>query len=282
MDHVPVMVEEVLRYLSVRDGVYLDCTAGAGGHLSAISDRIRDGIVVAVDQDSEAVEYLMGRFDDPKVVIKKENFKNILKFSKELGIEHYDGILFDLGVSLDQLKAPRRGFSFDLDGDLDMRMDQGRSRSALDLIEGSKEHKLFEIIRDYGEDPRAKMLAGLIYRNRKGIKRTRDLRNLIERNTPYRFRKKTLHRVFQAFRIAVNDELENLKVGLDEAYQLLMSGGRLVCISYHSLEDRIVKNRFRNWTDFKVLTKKVIRPAVDEVTRNPRSRSARLRAGVKR
>jgi len=282
MFHIPVMVEEVLRYLFIGDGVYLDCTAGGGGHLSATLECLKQGIVVAVDMDPEAVEYLMNRFNDPKVIIRQANFRDIKQVSRDLQIDRYDGIFFDLGVSLHQVKQPERGFSYDQDGLLDMRMDPSICRSALDLIRESSEKTLRRIIKDYGEDPGASRLARLIYRRKKEIVRTGDLRRLIEGNTGYRFRKKTLHRVFQAFRIAVNDELGNLKAGLDSAYQLLKDGGRLVCIAYHSLEDRIVKQSFRRFEEFKILTKKPIRPSEVEIERNPGSRSAKLRAGERR
>lgn len=282
MFHIPVMVDEVMSFLFRGDGIYLDCTAGGGGHLSAILERLKEGKVVAVDRDPAAVAYLEDRFHDSRVVVRRENFVRIDQLSDELGIDHYDGIFFDLGVSLHQLRDPERGFAFDLDGDLDMRMDPDDDITALDLIREISERRLFELIRDFGEDPQAKRLARAIHHNQRGLKRTSDLKKLIERNIFRRYRKKTLHRVFQAFRIAVNDELKNLEVGLDRALRLLKSDGRMVCISYHSLEDRIVKQRFKNWIDFEVLTKKPIRPSEEEVLENPKARSAKLRAGNKR
>ncbi|HID32160.1 MAG TPA: 16S rRNA (cytosine(1402)-N(4))-methyltransferase RsmH [bacterium (Candidatus Stahlbacteria)] len=279
MFHIPVMVDETINYLFHGDGIYIDATAGGGGHLSALLDKIEDGMILAIDQDPEAIAHLEDRIHDPRVRIINGSYRNLAKICEGLNITNIDGILFDLGVSLHQLKTGIRGFSFDRDGPLDMRMDPNLPRRALDLILGSNPSEIYRILTDYGEEPKAKILARAIFEHRNRLKSTGDLRRIIESKVSYRYRKKTLHRVFQALRIAVNDELNSLKEGLETAYQLLNRAGRIVCISYHSLEDRIVKQAFKSWSDFEVLTKKVVRPGPDEIEKNPKARSAKLRAG---
>lgn len=286
--HQPVMVEEVLKLLNVKaDKIYIDATVGEGGHAAAILEA--GGNVIGIDQDEAVIERARVRLAPYKdrVRLVHANFrflKSIL--SRQDFPDRVCGIMADVGVSSYQLEAPERGFSFQLDSPLDMRMD-GRSRlTAADLVNDLKDEELAGIFREYGEERAARKIARLIVasRSREGkITTTSQLVRVITTAVGFRpgSRIHPATRIFQALRIAVNDELEALKEFLDQAPEGLAPGGRLLVISFQSLEDRIVKHTFKAWERENwaaVLTKKPLRPVENEVRNNPRCRSAKLRA----
>jgi len=285
--HLPVLLNEVMQFLSLRpDGRYIDATFGAGGHTRELLDRTSPGgRVLAIDQDETAIE--RGRFElqsfGSRLELVKANFRDIEPIAIEHGFRGLDGILADIGVSSMMLDDPARGFSFMREGPLDMRMDLDRSLTAADVLNNYSEKEIANILFSYGEERRSRQIAGSIVRSRP-LSRTTDLTRAIERVLGGR-RHGKIHpatRTFQALRIFVNDELRSLETFLDSSMKVLRPGGRLVLISFHSLEDRIVKNKFRTpMVPGVALTKKVITAAIDEVNRNPRSRSARLRAWEK-
>jgi len=291
--HQPVLVEEVLRYLDCRaDRIYVDGTVGSGGHSRKILERSSPaGRLIGLDWDEEAVERARKNLHpfEGRVVLRKGNFKNLGSVLKSLSIPAVDGILLDLGVSMEQLESRERGFSFRWESPLDMRMSQEARITAQALVEKSSLSDLEALLREYGEERRARQIARNIVRRRQRapIHTTGELVKAIEQSVPGpRGRIHPATRTFQALRISVNQELDNLKAFLDVAPDLLRSKGRLCIISYHSLEDRIVKNLFRRWTrggkgeekPFALLTPKPVGPAAEEVSRNPRARSAKLRA----
>lgn len=273
--HIPVLLEEALNYLLLEDGgTYLDCTFGGGGHSREILRRTSpDGVVYALDRDGGvgnvakklATEY-RGRL----------NFFN-LSYGRldELGIE-FDGVLFDLGLSSDQLETSQRGFSFSRNEPLDMRFDERYGQNAAQLLMQASPDRLERIFRDFAQDRQYRSLARKIVesRRREPIRSTNDFIRIVGTSQP-----SVLAPLFQAIRIEVNDELQTLKVGLTKAAESLKEGGRLVVISFHSLEDKIVKEFMRQ--NLEVLTKKPITPSAEEERSNPRSRSAKLRAAVK-
>lgn len=259
MRHVPVLLREAVDGLDVKPGgKYIDATFGAGGHAAEIEKR--GGNVLSIDADPEAHAQVTG------------NFRDIEKIAKENGFERVDGVLFDLGVSSMQLDSPERGFSYRFNGPLDSRLDPTRGQTAADIINTYSEGELYEIFARLGEENNARAIARAIVRARgvEKITTTEKLVKVIGESQP------VLSRIFQALRITVNDELGALREGLSSAGKLLINGGRLVVISFHSLEDRIVKQYMRN-SDWRVLTKKPITASNDEVIANPRSRSAKLR-----
>ncbi len=300
--HTPVMLSEVLEYLEVqKDQWYIDCNLGGGGHTEGILKK--GGKVLGIDLDPDAIlevvknhdltrQYSHDRelFVSEDLIIIQDNFKNISDIvavtqeaiSKPIRIR---GILFDLGVSTHQLEEAERGFSFNLDAPLDMRMDKSFTISAKDLVNGLHEKELAELFWKLGEENFSRPIAKKIieYRKTKLIETTNELANIIlsvRRRSPSD-RTHPATRVFQALRIAVNDELNSLREALPKAFEVLEKGGRLVVISFHSLEDRIVKNYFRDWEmekKAKVLTDKPMEPTEDEVSQNPRARSGKLRA----
>ena len=305
MDHVPVLAGCAVEYLRIReDGVYVDCTAGAGGHSALIAARLSEkGTLIALDRDPVAVTLTRERlksFGQAQVV--RGNYRDLAASLAERGIVELDGVLIDAGVSSMQLDDPERGFSFQESGALDMRMDPETGPSAAEYLERVEESELARILREYGDLKRAKRIAKALCRRRETIpfKSTSDLVEAVGevfdfvRETPEETRT-----VFQAIRIAVNEELEGLDKGLHQAIDLLRTGGRLVCITFHSGEDRIVKNVFRDAARkrkllhadgrvkevlpavMKVLTRKPVRPTKDEIRTNPRARSAKLRAAEK-
>lgn len=292
--HTPVMVEEVLRFLSpVSGGIYLDCTLGTGGHAEAIlkaSDP--DGVVIGIDMDEKALsvaEMRLSRFGGRFKCIYG-NFKDAEGLIRGMNIEGVNGILLDLGISSLQLEDSTRGFSFMKEGPLDMRMDKETPVTAEKIINTWQIEKIERILKEYGEERFARRIAKRIgeYREKNRISTTSELREIIHSAVPswvrIRHRIDPATKSFQALRIAVNSELENLRSFLSSALNLMVRGGRLVIISYHSLEDRIVKNKFREWKAsglFEILTPKVVTPSETEKTDNPRSRSAKLRAGEK-
>jgi len=285
--HLPVLLNEVMQYLSLRpDGRYIDATFGAGGHTRELLDRTSPGgRVLAIDQDETAIE--RGRFElqsfGSRLELVKANFRDIEPIAIAHGFRGLDGILADIGVSSMMLDDPARGFSFMREGPLDMRMDLDQPLTAADVLNNYSEKEIANILFNFGEERRSRQIAGSIVRSRP-LSRTTDLTRAIERVLGGR-RQGKIHpatRTFQALRIFVNDELRSLEMFLDSSMKVLRPGGRLVLISFHSLEDRIVKNKFRTPVVSGVaLTKKVITAAIEEVNRNPRSRSARLRAWEK-
>lgn len=296
--HESVLVGEVLRHLSPReDEVYVDCTVGGGGHSSAITGRI-----IGIDRDPAALEAAGSRLGDRATLVHGE-FGDIASILSNLGIAKVNGFILDLGVSSPQLDVAGRGFSFSKEGPLDMRMDPTRGPTALDLLRDSEQDELMELISDLGEERYAKRIARLIKEAIKEdrIHTTLDLARVVAQGIPVvEQRKSKIHpatRTFQALRIAVNAELDQLERFLAAFPDLLAEGGRCVIISFHSLEDRLVKNVFRDlaWTSslpprlaaqageriepvVEVLTKKAVFGTDDEIARNPRARSARLRA----
>jgi 16S rRNA (cytosine1402-N4)-methyltransferase len=286
--HEPVMVSEVLRYLAPRPGGrYLDLTVGGGGHARAILERIGPaGLLVGVDRDGEVLRSTsaeLGRFH-PNTRFFHANFAEIGELRRQIGPIQFDGLLLDLGTSSIQIDDGERGFSFLRPGPLDMRMDRTEGVTAADLLKRLPVDELEEIFRTYGEERHARRIARAIVRerDRRPITDTLGLAALIERTVPSR--RGRIHpatRTFQALRIAVNDELNCLERFLAGYGSLLSPRGVAAVISFHSLEDRLVKQAFRRDARagaVELLTRKPVRPGEDEVRRNPRSRSARLRA----
>ena len=281
--HTSVMLQEVLDFLQPKGGVNyraLDCTVGAGGHAFGLLERSApDGRLVGLDADPRALETARARlvaFDD-RVTLINRNFGELA----EIGLEPMHAIVFDLGLSSMQLESSGRGFSFRFDEPLDMRFDPNSSKpTAAELVNSLPEAELERILRDYGEEHRARRVARAIVL-RRPVARTGDLLAATRAALgPARARIHPATRTFQALRIAVNDELGALEAGLEAAVNLLTPGGRVAVISFHSLEDRIVKWRFRALAEqgvARVLTRKPVLPSDEEVTRNPRARSAKLR-----
>lgn len=278
--HIPVLVKEVIENLNPSPGkVYVDGTIGGGGHAREVLKKILPGgRLIGIDLDDEALkvaEENLGDFSEGLTLIKG-NYSNLEKILQGLAIEKVDGILLDLGLSSFQLGAGR-GFSFNDMGPLDMRMDRTMELTAADIVNKFPEDRLAEIIWKYGEERMAKRIARSIVKARP-IESARDLAQLIIRLYPKG--PKRIHpatKTFQALRIFVNDELNSLTKALEDGARILNPGGRFCVISFHSLEDRIVKDNFRHLEGLKVLTKKPITPGPEEIMRNPRARSARLR-----
>ncbi|MFQ5466208.1 MAG: 16S rRNA (cytosine(1402)-N(4))-methyltransferase RsmH [Thermodesulfobacteriota bacterium] len=306
--HTPVMGREVIEYLApVAGGLYVDATLGGGGHtLEILENSGPDGRVIGMDRDGDAIEAAGVRLAGyaGRVTLVRDDFRNVREVLKGLGISCVDGVVADLGVSAHQLLTPDRGFSFSHDAPLDMRMDQSGGVTAADLVATLDERELAGIFRRYGEERFARRIAGAIVRQRKlhPVETTGQLAAIILDAVPARFRSGRIHpatRVFQALRIAVNDELAGLTEGLRGFVDVLAEGARMVIISFHSLEDRVVKETLREFARgctcprevprcvcgktpaLKILTRRVVRPSEAEVASNPRSRSARLRAAEK-
>ena len=282
--HVPVMVTEAMEALNVRPGGwYVDCTLGVGGHSRAILERIQpEGHLLAIDADPVALEMAaqsLGAFGDA-AVLAQANFMELTRVCEEHGFTTNDGIFFDLGVSSMQLDTAGRGFSFQREAPLDMRFDTTSGPSAADIVNSYSEQEIARILWEYGEERYSRQIAHRIVEQRP-ILSTLRLAHLVQQVLGSR--RGRIHpatRTFMALRIAVNRELENLKLALDQTASLLRTGGRLVVISYHSLEDRIVKQFMRAEAAehaFSLIARKVIRPTSLECSSNPRSRSARLR-----
>jgi len=284
LHHVPVMTPEVLDFLNIRkDGVYIDGTIGAGGHayeiLSKLSSR---GMVIGLDRDNDALEISNNKLSSFKKQINlyHSSYHQIPHIMKLNNISKVDGILLDLGLSSMQLDLNSRGFSFQHDSPIDMRYDQSGGETAKELIGKLTKEQLADIIYEFGDERRSRRIAKNIKSSR-NLNTTSDLVDAIRKSTPPHQRNKTFARVFQAIRIAVNGEIEKLKSFLNIFLRYLNKEGRLVIMSYHSLEDRIVKNFFRELKrDNKVcvLTKKPITPSTTEIEHNRRARSAKLRA----
>lgn len=285
--HSPVLLKEVLDFLNVqRDKKYIDATLGGAGYTSEILKR--GGKVLGIDLDQEAIDYVKENINSDELILVNGNFKEIDKIAHSNRFGKVEGIIFDLGVSSHQLESSERGFSFQKEGPLDMRMSREFSVKAADLINGLSKGELYELFTKFGEEHFARAISNNIIRARrvKPIETTDELAKIVSEAQGLKgtFKSKDLamvnKRVFQALRIAVNDELFNLKIALPESLKLLDSQGKLIVISFHSLEDRIVKE---NFLDFEkrglgeILTKKPIRPNFEEIEKNKRSRSAKLR-----
>ena len=299
--HIPVLYYETLDNLVINpDGIYIDCTLGGGSHSEGILERLSDkGLLISIDQDTNAIEYSKKRLEKfgSKWKVFKGNFENIDTIAYMAGVDKVDGILMDIGVSSKQLDDPKRGFSYRYDVKLDMRMNTEQKISAYDVVNTYSEEQLSKIIFEYGEERYAKKIAKLIVEQRKSstIKKTPDLITLIKRAYPERASKHPAKKTFQAIRIEVNRELEVLENAMSKAVELLKVGGRLAIITFHSLEDRIVKNKFKDLATackcpkdipicvcggvkkFEIITKKPIIPIDDELKNNNRAHSSKLR-----
>jgi 16S rRNA (cytosine1402-N4)-methyltransferase len=285
VQHVPVLLAESLAYLAVRPaGVYVDATFGGGGHSRAILAHLRGGRLIALDIDPEAARRAAA-IADPAFTFVQANFRDLDRVAASLQLPLLDGVLFDLGVSSMQFDESRRGFSMTKPAPLDMRMNPYEGRSAFDVLSSASERELAEIFHAYGEERGARRVArAIVSRRRSGTlpTTTTDFARFVAGVLHRPGERERVHpatRVFQALRIAVNDELEALHAGLHAAVDRLREGGRVVAISFHSLEDRIVKQTLRSDDRIEILTRKPVTPSGQEVAQNPRSRSAKLRAG---
>ncbi len=309
--HETVLLEEAVAGLNIKpNGVYVDCTLGGAGHSSLILDQLNEnGHLYAFDQDDfaiqEAEKTLKAGIDNGQVTLVKSNFRNLKASLAELGVHKVDGVLYDLGVSSPQLDDGERGFSYNYDASLDMRMNQSQKLTAYEIINEWDYNALVKIFFQYGEEKFSKQIARKIEQQRevKPIETTFELVELIKDGIPAAARRTGGHpakRIFQAIRIAVNDELNSVKESLEQAVQIIDIEGRISVITFHSLEDRIVKNIFKDYSTveqppknlpilpdqikkapLKLVNRKVILPTEEEVERNKRSRSAKLRIAEK-
>lgn len=302
--HKPVLVEEVMQYMRCRKGgIYIDGTIGGGGHALEICRRIDgDGLLIGIDRDDEALAHAAETLKEYSGCVRliKGDFRYMKALVNDIGGNEVDGVLLDLGVSSHQLDDAGRGFSYNAEAALDMRMDKQQLLTARDVVNTYDEKRLYEIIKDYGEERWAKRIASFIVKERQRypIETTDQLVEVIKRAIPAAARREGPHparRTFQAIRIEVNDELNSIKEGLIQAMDCLKPGGRLCVISFHSLEDRLVKDTFRRWQNpctcppdtpvcvcgnkpvAAIVTKKPVTASPDEVESNPRARSAKLR-----
>jgi 16S rRNA (cytosine1402-N4)-methyltransferase len=294
--HIPVLLEESINGLNLQpNGIYVDATFGGGGHSLRMLERLQGGKLVAFDQDEDALQNLI---DDERLIFVNHNFKYLKNFLRYYGIEKVDGILADLGVSSHDFDQPDRGFSFRFDGQLDMRMNQSAEKDAVKVINEYEVTRLGTMFREYGEIQNWRNLSQTIEQSRavQKIVTVTQFLEAIARCVPAKIEKKYLAQVFQALRIEVNGEMDALEAFLVSTLEVLKPGGRLVVISYHSLEDRMVKNFMRSGRidgkteqDFyghyhlplEVITRKVIVPDEKETGLNPRARSAKLRIAQK-
>lgn len=305
--HVPVMLHECIEGLAIRpDGVYVDGTAGGGGHSFEIARRLETGLLIAIDQDEAAVKAASARLAPlgPRAVVVRNNFCRLDEVCRDLHIDRIDGILLDLGVSSYQLDTPERGFSYMADAPLDMRMDERQTKSAYDVVNTYSEAELRRILFGYGEEKFAGRIAGRIVRAREQepIKTTGQLASLIKEAIPAAAREGGHHpakRSFQAIRIEVNRELDVIRPALEAALERLQVGGRMAVITFHSLEDRTVKQTFADMAtgctcpkslpmcvcgrkpSVRMVTRKPVTPTEAEISANPRARSAKLRVAEK-
>lgn len=303
--HKSVLLKESIEALNINpDGIYVDGTAGGGGHSEEILKQLRNGKLISIDQDPDAILFLKEKLSEYKnSIIIKSNFSEIRDILKDLSIEEADGVLLDLGVSSYQLDTKERGFSYHNDAPLDMRMSKS-GISAYEVVNDFDEQELNDIIKSYGEEKFSRQIARAIVKKREAekISTTLQLSEIIKSAVPAKVRRENKHpakKTFQAIRIFVNEELKVLEKGLDEAFSVLKTNGRLAVISFHSLEDRRVKNKMKTWTqgctcpkDFpicvchnkpkaKLYTRKPIEPTKLEIEENKRSRSAKLRVCIK-
>ncbi len=300
--HKSVLLEESISLLNLKeDSIIVDCTLGYGGHSSNILARIKKGFLFAFDQDSEAIRHSTNRLNEigTNFTIIKSNFVNLKEELQKQNIKEVDGFLFDLGVSSPQLDEGKRGFSYHEDARLDMRMDQEKELSAYEVVNEYSKEQLATIFYKYGEDKFSNNIAKKIveYRKNKNIETTLELVEIIKSAVPMKFRKEKhpARQIFQALRIEVNHELDVIAPSFEDALKMLKIGGRIVVITFHSLEDRIVKNIFKEkctidpkikgmpnipteyLPDYKLITNKAIMPTDEELKNNPRARSAKLR-----
>lgn len=302
-NHFSVLLDETVGGLNVKpDGIYVDGTLGGAGHSSVVAGMLKTGTLIGIDQDEDAIAVATARLDafPSKHIIVRSNYENFSSILDELGVDKVDGIMLDLGVSSYQLDTPERGFSYSTDAPLDMRMDQRQTKTAKDIVNGYSETELYHIIRDYGEDNFAKNIAKniCITRQQKPIETTFELNEIIRHSIPAKIREAGGHpskRTYQAIRIELNRELEVLKNSVEAMIDRLKPGGRLCIITFHSLEDRIVKQAFNTAerpcicppnfpvcvcgrvSKGKHITKKPILPSEKEIEANSRSKSAKLR-----
>ncbi len=306
--HVPVMLNETIEMLKIKaNGIYVDGTVGGAGHASKICEKLnKEGMFIGIDQDTDALSYskkILEKYTSTKHLIH-ENYKNLKNTLNLLQIEKVDGILIDIGVSSYQIDSENRGFSYMRNARLDMRMNQDAEFSADDVINHYQEKKLVEILYKYGEEPFAKKIAHniVIAREDKKIETTFELVDIIEKSIPKKYRQEghVAKKTFQAIRIEVNNELEILENAIEEMINVLSVGGRLCIITFHSLEDRIVKEKFRravntcvcprelpvcvcgNKPQGQIVTQKPIIPSEKELLQNSRARSAKLRVFEKK
>ncbi|MBI4599035.1 16S rRNA (cytosine(1402)-N(4))-methyltransferase RsmH [Candidatus Uhrbacteria bacterium] len=285
--HVPVLTSETLHFLDPKPGErFIDATVGQGGHAEQILSRILPGgRLLAIDRDAtnlDTARRRLERFGDPATFVR-DSYERLAHHAMVEGFEAADGILLDVGFSSVHVEDPERGFSFQAEGPLDMRYDTGQELMAAQIVNAWTKEELVRLFRVYGEEPQALRIAeAIIQRRRKGapFRTTTDLAETIAGTVPRRGRIHPATRVFQALRIAVNGELDALQAVLPQAVGLLRPGGRLVVISFHSLEDRIVKRFFKyaSGAELRILTKRVVTPTEDEIKKNARARSAKLRA----
>ncbi|MGB9780011.1 16S rRNA (cytosine(1402)-N(4))-methyltransferase RsmH [Caldanaerobacter sp.] len=303
--HKSVLLKEAIENLNINpQGIYVDGTLGGGGHSEEILKRLTTGKLIAIDRDEEAILTAKERLKMyENVIFIKDNFKNIKEILRGLGIKKIDGVILDLGVSSYQLEEVERGFSYMKDAPLDMRMDKNSPFSAYDVVNKYSEKELERVIREYGEEKWASRIARFIVEERKkgDIKTTSQLVEIIKKAIPASARREGPHpakRTFQAIRIEVNEELKDLDKALEDMVEVLRGKGRIAVITFHSLEDRIVKNTFKKLENpctcppdlpctcgkepmIKIITKKPILPSKEEVEENPRARSAKLRVAEK-
>ena len=302
MKHISVLLQESISSLNLKENsIVVDATLGYGGHSSNILERVNKGYLFAFDQDSEAIRYSTDRLNKigTNFTIIKSNFVNMKEELNKRDINKVDAVLFDLGVSSPQLDDESRGFSFHNDARLDMRMDREQKLSAYEVVNEYSEQDLSRIFYKYGEDKFSKSIARKIveYRKNKPIETTLELVEVIKSGVPmkYRINKHPARQIFQAIRIEVNHELDVIEPALSQALELLRVGGRVAVITFHSLEDRLVKNYFKEMTkiddkvkgmpnipdeylpDFKLVVNKAIIPSEEEIENNPRARSSKLR-----
>ena len=298
-NHIPVMLSECLEGLDIKpDGIYIDGTCGGAGHSKEIAKRLETGMLIGIDRDPDAVETASERLEGLRATVVKGNYSDMKSAAAELQIDKVDGILLDLGVSSYQLDTAERGFSYHADAPLDMRMSK-EGVSARDIVNEYSLSQLTKILYEYGEEKFAPRIADAIIKHReeKPIETTAELADIVREGVPAKFRreKNPCKKTFQAIRIAVNCEFEHLDKALDEGFELLKPGGRFCIITFHSLEDRIVKQRFAGWCkgctcppDFPVcvcgnkpkarlVNRKPAEASEEELEANPRSRSAKLR-----
>jgi 16S rRNA (cytosine1402-N4)-methyltransferase len=299
--HIPVLKEEVCQYLITdKNGIYIDGTLGGGGHSQAILEQLSpSGKVIGIDLDSDALEQAVRRLSDyrEQFTAVQGNFREIKLLLKNLKLKSINGLLLDLGVSSHQIDDANRGFSYQISTQLDMRLSQNQEIRAVDILNQSSEQELSRIIYEYGEERFARRIAGKIVQVRKiqPVDSSEKLRSIVSSIVPFQHQIKSLARVFQALRIAVNQELDNLVQCLNDALSYLTPGGRIVVISYHSLEDRIVKQFFKDNEKrchcppgfpvcicngkraLEIITRKPVFPGLEEIQKNSRARSGKLR-----
>jgi 16S rRNA (cytosine1402-N4)-methyltransferase len=303
--HTPVLLADTLQFLNPQPGgVYVDATVGGGGHAEEILKLLSmEGRLIGIDTDEDAISFAksrLHRFGD-RVTLIRENFRNLKSILKKFKVNSIDGLVFDLGVSSFQIDSAGRGFSFKSDERLDMRMDRSQELTAWTVVNHYDEGALADIFWKYGEEHRSRQIARQVLnaRHRQPIDTAKELAEIVRSVVGGKYLRKSLARIFQAIRVEVNGELQNLDRGLRDGIDLLRAGGRVVALSYHSLEDRIVKNVLREESAssvslginllphqpkiprLRVLTKKPVVPTAEEIQRNPRARSAKLRAAEK-